>query len=188
MIPPADTPLRPLPADEPDIDISAQILIETLSARLLAGHSATAVLEAWCAERGLSGPALVARRLPGEDRPIRADQRHRFALGPDEPVLYRRVGLACGPHVLSEADNWYAPGRLTPEMNHLLESTQRPFGRVVHSLAPTRRNLGLRMLWTGGAVEADDKLFAIEAVLSTPDGVPFCEVHEIYLGAVLAGR
>ena len=36
-------------------------------------------------------------------------------IGPDEPVAYRHVRLRCGDHVLSEADNWYVPSRLTPE-------------------------------------------------------------------------
>lgn len=165
-------------------------LIETLSARLLAAHSATAVLEAWCAERGLAAdPRLTAVRVAGADKPLSAEQRERLAIGADELVRYRRVRLTCGGHVLSEADNWYVPGRLTPEMNTMLETTQAPFGRVVHPLAPTRRNLSLKMLWTPGDAELpgpENRLFFVEAVLSTAAGIPFCEVAETYTGAVLA--
>ncbi|MGU3537818.1 hypothetical protein [Methylobacterium sp. A54F] len=167
-------------------------MIETLRARILAGHSATAVLEAWCAEQGLADdPRLVARRLPGPDKPLSAAQRVRLAIGADEPVRYRRVRLLCGPHVLSEADNWYVPARLTREMNAALEETDAPFGRVVRPLAPTRRNLDLRMLWraTPGAWPAPgEPLFAVDAVLTTADGLPFCEVSETYTGAALSSR
>jgi hypothetical protein len=165
-------------------------VIETLRARLLAGPSATAVLEAWCAERGLSDdPRLVARRVAGADKPLSALQRQRLGLAADEPVRYRRVRLTCGAHVLSEADNWYVPARLTPEMNAALDTTEMPFGRVVRPLRPTRSNLGLRMIWqpVGGQMpDPGDALFSVEAVLSTGDGVPFCEVAETYTGAVLA--
>lgn len=164
-------------------------LIETLSARLLSAHSATAVLEAWCAERGLADdPRLVAVRLPGPDKPLSPAQRERLAVGPDEPIRYRRVRLTCGAHVLSEADNWYVPGRLTPEMNAVLDTTQTPFGRVVHPLKPMRRNLGIVTLWNPGEARVpgpSERLFSVEAVLSS-EGVPFCEVAETYTGAVLA--
>lgn len=183
MPPSAELPSHPM---SPGSDASSLILIEALSTRLLAGHSATAILEAWCAERGLSGQPLVAQRIPVAHRSLREERCRDFALTPGEELRYRRVRLSCGPHTLSEADNWYVPGRLTPEMNNLLESTQLPFGRVVHPMAPTRRNLDLRMIWSGGVPAATDALFAIEAVLSTADGVPFCEVHETYLGAVLS--
>lgn len=179
----------PLAIERPEAASETERLIETLSARLLSAHSATAVLEAWCAERGLADdPRLVAVRVPGPDKPLSALQRERLAIRPDEPVRYRRVRLTCGAHVLSEADNWYVPARLTPEMNAVLETTQTPFGRVVRPLSPTRRNLGIVTLWLPGRDAmpgADERLFSVEAVLST-QGVPFCEVAETYTGAVLA--
>lgn len=183
----AKEPAAIRPSDE---RAGTERLIETLSARLLAAHSATAVLEAWCAERGLAiDPHLTAVRIPGPDKPLSGVQRERLAIGPDEAVRYRRVRLTCGDHVLSVADNWYVPSRLTPEMNTVLETTQTPFGRVVHPLAPSRRNLSLKMLWTPTDIEMpgpDRKLFYVEAVLSTAAGLPFCEVAETYTGAVLA--
>ena len=49
---------------------------------------------------------------------------------------------------LSEADNWYVPGRLTEEMNHLLEETEAPFGKVVAALHPFRRTFETKLLWS----------------------------------------
>ncbi len=71
-------------------------------------------------------PHLVAERVPVADKPLTAAQRARLGIGPDEPVRYRRVRLACGDRVLSEADNWYVPARLTPEMNATLDTTRTP--------------------------------------------------------------
>ncbi len=188
MTPPAETRAHET-QDKTQDEAGARAVIETLSARLLAAPSATAVLEAWCAERGLAtDPRIVAVRVPGIDKLPSPTQRERLAVGPDEAVRYRRVRLTCGGHVLSEADNWYVPGRLTPEMNTALDATQAPFGTVVRPLKPSRRNLSLRMLWRPGEGTApgpDAPLFAVEAVLST-GGVPFCEVAETYTGAVLA--
>ena len=49
-------------------------------------------------------------------------------------MRYRRVQLACGDRVLSEADNWYLVGRLTLDMNTALERTETPFGVAVRAL------------------------------------------------------
>ena len=181
-------PMRPVSAEPVQPAEATAGLVAALRARILSGHSATAVLEAWCAERGLSAdPRLVARRIPGPDKPLDAAQRRRLGLAPDERVRYRRVRLACGVHVLSEADNWYVPGRLTPAMNAALDETDAPFGRVVRPLEPTRRNVALRPLRDADAPPPgpDDPLFEVDAVLATRSGLPFCEVAETYLGAVL---
>lgn len=163
-------------------------LIATLTERLRAGPSATAVLEAWCAARGLSRAELRAERLPGPETAPTDAQRYRLALTGDAPSRHRRVRLVCGPHVLSIADNWYVAARLTPAMNHALAETDVPFGRVVHALAPMRRTLAVRTLYAAAAPpSAAAPLFSIAALLATPDGVPFCEVEEVYLGAVLGG-
>lgn len=165
----------------------AAVLVADLRARILAAPSATAVLEAWCAERGLSQePRLVARRVAAPAKALTDEQRQRLAIGPDEPVRYRRVRLACGEHVLSEADNWYVPARLTPAMNAALDGTDAPFGRVVRPLGPSRRNIALRPAADPGPRPGrDTPLFEVDAVLTAGDGVPFCEVAETYLGAVL---
>ena len=177
--------LRSWLASEPAVD-DLDTPVMTLSAPALEHN--LAAMAAWCAERGLaSDPRIVAVRVPGLDKPAGAARRARLAVGPDEPVRYRRVRLACGDHVLSEADNWYVPARLTSEMNAALDGTQAPFGRVVRPLQPSRRNLSLTRLWqpeNGAMPGPAEPLFSVEAVLSA-GGVPFCEVAETYTGAVL---
>ena len=104
--------------------------------------------------------------------------------------------------MLSEADNWYVPARLTPDMNHMLETTDTPFGKAVAALHFRRHTLSADLLWRplpkgwemGVAPPADSTgpLFAPEyvlehrAVLMLPDGEPFSEVVETYTGEVLA--
>ncbi|MCJ2086497.1 hypothetical protein MKK88_10915 [Methylobacterium sp. E-005] len=163
-----------------------QALVSALRERILASDSATLALEGWCAEHRLAAdPHLVAQRLPGPDKPLTAAQRARLAIGPDEPVRYRRVRLVCGTHVMSEADNWYVPARLTPEMNALLDETRTPFGRVVRALAPVRRTVAVRAPTPEAEPRPDDPLFEVDAVLATGAGQPFCEVVETYLGTAL---
>lgn len=179
----------PLP-DRASIVDEAAGRLRDLCDRLVAGPSATAVLEAWCREHGASpGTHLVADIVPCPDRPPSSAQRERLELPRDSLVRYRRVRLTCAGRVLSEAENWYVPSRLTAAMNHLLDTSEVPFGRVVHDLAPARRNLGLRLLPAGrdpATAGPDAPLFAIEALLLRHDGLPLCEVAEIYTGAVLA--
>jgi hypothetical protein len=161
-------------------------LIASLRSRILAAHSATFALESWCADHKLADdPHLVAERLTVADKPLTAAQRTRLAIGPDEPVRYRRVRLACGDRVVSEADNWYVPARLTPEMNATLDGTRTPFGRVVRSLDPVRNTVAVRPRLQTREPGPDDPLFEVDAVLSTGAGEPFCEVVETYLGGAL---
>ena len=178
-----------LPGDAIPADDAARSLRE-LCARLVAGPSATAVLERWCRERGAaSSPGLVAQAVPGAERPPSPAQRERLEMPRDGLVRYRRVRLSCGSRVLSEAENWYVPERLTTAMNDLLDTSEVPFGRVVHALAPSRRNLGLRLLPAAedpASAAPHAPLFAIEALLLRQDGLPLCEVAETYIGAVLA--
>jgi chorismate-pyruvate lyase len=121
-------------------------------------------------------------------------------------VQYRHVQLRCGAHVLSEADNWYVPRRLTPEMNALLETTDTPFGKVVQSLRPYRRTVAVNMFWTplphgweqqkqpqhrsrrGRTLAIPKEVFQHRAVLYTADHLPFSEVLETYQAEVLAFR
>lgn len=181
-----DAAVAPKPADAPSPAEGPQALIASLRSRILAAHSATFALESWCADYKLAGdPHLVAERVAGADKPLTAAQRTRLAIGPDEPVRYRRVRLACGDRVLSEADNWYVPARLTPEMNATLDTTRTPFGRVVRPLAPVRNTVEVRAPLHSANLGPNDPLFEVDAVLSTGAGQPFCEVVETYLGGAL---
>ena len=128
--------------------LEALALIESLNADLLAHDSATLTIERWCADHRLADPArIVAERVSDADKPASAEVRAALDVKPDEPLGYRRVRLKCGDHVLSEADNWYVPARLTPEMNHVLETTDTPFGKAVAALHFRRHTLSADLLW-----------------------------------------
>jgi hypothetical protein len=183
--------------------LQALALIESLNADLLAHDSATLTIERWCADHRLADPArIVAERVSDAAKPASAEVREALDVKPGEPLGYRRVRLKCGDHVLSEADNWYVPARLTPEMNHALETTDTPFGKAVAALHFRRHTLSADLLWRplpagwemgeasapkeSGALTIPDHVLEHRAVLSMPDGEPFSEVVETYTGEVLA--
>ena len=180
--------------------VEALALLETLNSELLSNNSATLTLERWCDVHHLaSPPRLEAVRVPGVDKPVSPEQRQELHVTPTEPVRYRRVQLACGSTVLSEADNWYVPSRLTPEMNKLLDTTDTPFGRAVQTLHFQRRTLSSKLLWhplpdgweinaasiNAAVVPMPATLLEHRAVLTLPDGTPFSEVVESYTANVL---
>ena len=152
---------------------------------LAINHSATEALTQWCKLRGLANPPqIVAQAVKSEmvtpDGAIRA----MLAIDASEPVRYRQVHLRCGDTVLSIADNWYVPARLTPEMNHLLESSDIPFGRVVAPLGYTREQLATVHGRAPGCPEGT--VLSVRAVLRLPDGRPISTVAECYTAANLA--
>ncbi|MFY9658088.1 MAG: hypothetical protein WAK01_16165 [Methylocystis sp.] len=181
--------------------LEALALIETLNAELLASKSATATLETWCAEHHMAEtPKIVAKRAAAPEKTASAETRRRLSVSEGETVQYRHVQLVCGAHVLSEADNWYVPGRLTEEMNHLLEETEAPFGKVVAALHPFRRTFETKLLWSplpsgwemGARAEEDAPAPAAphaviehRALVYGEDQRPFSEVDETYTSGVL---
>ncbi|MFG1371810.1 hypothetical protein V5F32_06525 [Xanthobacter oligotrophicus] len=191
--------------DTPATRRAAQDFIETLNRELLAQPSATLTLERWCGARGIGDPALVRaeRERAGEDP---APEEVRALLGADAqtPVRHRRVRLTCGAIVLSEADNYYRPDRLTTEMNAILDATDTPFGKVVRPLDFRRRTLETRLLWQPadearpsgasagpsagplGPLVMPRFVLAHRAVLTLPDGTPFSALIERYTSGVLA--
>jgi hypothetical protein len=188
-------------ASSPFTRLEALALIETLNAELLASKSATATLETWCADHRMAeAPKILAKRAAAPEKPASAETRRRLSVSDAEIVKYRRVQLVCGGHVLSEADNWYVPGRLTEEMNRLLEETETPFGKVVAALHPFRRTFQTKLLWsplpsgweTGARAEEDapappapHALIEHRALLYGEDQQPFSEVDETYTNGVL---
>jgi len=140
--------------------------------------------------------------VTGTEKPPTPEQRRELRVTPAEAIRYRHVRLRCGTVVLSEADNWYVPGRLTPAMNRLLETTDMPFGKVVRALDFRRHTLSAALLWlplpenwelnpaaTGGRaaqLQIPPKLLEHRALLTLPDGTPFSEVVETYTENVLA--
>ena len=183
--------------------LEALALLETLNAELLSHDSATLTLDCWCAAHRLASPArTVAERTAGAEQAPTDEQRRLLGVSATEPVRYRRVRLICGDHVLSEADNWYVPARLTPEMNRLLDTTDTAFGRAVQALDFHRRTLSVKLLWSplpqdwemgaplperkGSTLTIPHAVLEHRAVLTLPDGTPFSEVVETYTGQVLA--
>ncbi len=165
---------------------SAFARVSALNADLLAHDSATETLRRWCVGRHLEDPAkIVAHRVLGVDKPASAEVRRLLHAAPGETIRYRRVALACGDHVLSNADNWYRPGALTPQMNAELEATDHPFGAVVRPLDFRRRTLSATVLIGARNRRVPAALIRHKAVLETPDGRPFSLVVETYTRAVL---
>lgn len=188
-------------ADWPDTAVTrleALALIETLNAELLASSSATLTLEKWCRDHALSETTQVlAHRMDAANEPPDAATRSDLQVAAAETVRYRRVELTCGTHVLSVAENWYVPGRLTPAMNQQLDNTQVPFGKVVQPYHPRRENILARLLWqplpegwesghlapwdsASAHLEMPAGLLEHRAILQTAAHGPIAEVHEIY--------
>ncbi|KPL69448.1 hypothetical protein SZ64_15840 [Erythrobacter sp. SG61-1L] len=154
-------------------------LLSRFEAALAAQDSATAALEGWCAARGIAQPArIVASPAGGPIRPATTRNRIVLEVSESEPVGYRHVALRCGDKILSEAHNWYVPGRLTPEINQQLETSDIPFGKAVKSLGFTRE----RLFETRGPIEGcpPDTILHHRAVLRLPDGRPISTVIECY--------
>ena len=165
----------------------ARRLVAELNADLLSHDSATETLQRWCGSRHLADPAkIVAQRVLGRDKPAGAEVRRLLRAAPGEPIRYRRVALACGDHVLSNADNWYRPGALTAQMNAELDTTDHPFGAVVRPLGFRRHTLSATILISTKDHAAPDAVIRHKAVLETPDGAPFSLVVETYTKEVLA--
>jgi chorismate-pyruvate lyase len=189
-------------ADNFESRLEILALIETLNADLLASRSATDTLTQWCAAHNMSvEPKIVAHRDKDAAKPLSPAQRQDLGIGAEEPVVYRHVELACGDHVLSEADNWYVPSRLTPEMNRALTTSDVPFGRVVRPLQPRRQTIAVTLLWqplpsgwdmqkpsadhASGPLSIPPLLFEHRAVVTRADGQPIAEVDETYRADVL---
>ncbi|MGO9134614.1 MAG: hypothetical protein ACLP8A_11295 [Methylovirgula sp.] len=177
-------------------------LVETLNGELLASRSATDTLTHWCAVHHMAEvPKIVAHVQPGAQKPLNDEQRRDLDIGPNEPVVYRHVDLACGSHVLSQADNWYVPSRLTPAMNATLQTTTTPFGIVIRPLHPQRRTIAVKFLWQAlpqgwemQRLKDDDAsktlalpalLFQHRALVYDDKARPLSEVVETYTAAIL---
>ena len=205
------SPTRPLPpwSDSFTSRVEALALLQSLNADLLSHDSATLTLDRWCDAHRMASPAkVVAERVRDAEKPPTPELRQTLAVEASEPVRYRRVRLRCGEHVLSEADNWYVPARLTAEMNKALDSSDIAFGRAVQALHFQRRTLKANLLWaplpegwemrsaaagnTAGAGQKPGRLqipphvLQHQAVLTVPDGTPISVVVETYTSAVLA--
>jgi hypothetical protein len=190
--------------DTPVARLEALALIESLNAEILSSSSATLTLERWCRDHALAdSPQILAHRVDVPSAPPSTEVLSDLQVSSADPVRYRRVELTCGSHVLSVAENWYVPSRLTPEMNRLLDETQTPFGKVVLPLKPHRETRAMQYLWsplpegwerlrnaastgmpdTGGTaapLNIPPALFEHRAVLYAQAHVAIAEVREVY--------
>ena len=183
--------------------LEALALLQSLNADLLSHDSATLTLDRWCASHHLSDPpTITAERVHDVDKPATAAQRELLQVSATEPLGYRRVRLHCGAHVLSEADNWYVPSRLTAQMNDALNNSDIAFGRAVQALQFRRRTLSATLLWAPlpegwemavpavrvAAAKLTVPPFVLQhtAVLALPDGTPISALTETYTSEVLA--
>jgi chorismate-pyruvate lyase len=199
---PAQEPVSSWP-DTPAIRIEALAVLESLNADLLSNDSATLTLDRWCSAHRMASPAKVeAARVHGADKEPTEETRKLLNVSSTEPVRYRHVRLHCGDHVLSEADNWYVPARLTSDMNQVLDTTDTAFGRAVQALNFHRHTLSAHLLWSPmpegwemqhalpkvskGPLKVPSEVIQHRAVLSLPDGTPFSMVVETYTDQVLA--
>lgn len=172
---------------------AASAVLDRFETALDSRDSATVTLGQWCADHHLADPPkIVAVRDHEPGAPAPVEVRAALHAAPDEPVRYRRVALACGTHVLSEADNWYRPAALTAEMNRVLDETDTPFGLVVKPLDYRRMTLGVERLFDPAhqPARADGALAVPHAVLRhravlTAAGEPFSLVVETYTSEVL---
>ena len=192
--------------DTPIVRLEALALIQSLEVELLSHDSATLTLDHWCRDHHLAEAAqITAVPVPEGQKPPSTEQRARLGVSATETVRYRHVRLRCGEHVLSEAENWYVPSRLTPEMNRQLESTDLPFGRIVQPLHFQRHTEEATLLWSplphgwesasvptphaagnAGPLEIPAQLIRHRARLLLPDGTPIAEVIETYSSQILA--
>ncbi|MEO6716977.1 MAG: hypothetical protein ABIM50_06980 [Novosphingobium sp.] len=164
---------------------AAPLSLANFERNLASHHSATEALTQWCRLRGLANPPrIVARAVKSEIVSPDDTVRALLAIVASEPVRYRQVHLLCGDTVLSIADNWYVPARLTAEMNRALESSDIPFGRVVAPLDYTREQLA--SIHGRGPGCPDGTVLSVRAVLRLPDGLPISMVAECYTAANLA--
>lgn len=181
-------------------------LMQSLNASILGSTSATASLQQWCADHHMAAnPKISARLITSAANPPTPEQLQRLQVSNASELKYRLVQLSCGNQILSVAENWYVPARLTADMNNLLDNTDTPFGKAVQPLAPFRRTFEVKLLWSplpqgwelapAAAQQVDSKpqqaltipaeLFSHRAVLYSKDNLPIAEVSEHYQGALL---
>ena len=190
-------PIHPPWRDTLVTRLAAAALIAQLRIELLTQPSATLTLEHWCAAHHLAAKPLILAELQHDHPPLPAAERLRLKIGASEPVRVRHVLLTCGGQTLSEANNWYVPARLTADMNHRLDTTDMPFGKVVAALDFKRVTVSSVLLWSSlpadwpatptpppalqGRLVVPDRLFENRAILTRgQDQLPFADLVETY--------
>jgi chorismate-pyruvate lyase len=142
---------------------------EALHEALLASASATAVV------RQMFGDPVEIQRMPAVAEPPDADICADLASDPDA-IVHRRVTLRAAGRAVSEADLWYVPGRLPPDMAEALATTNIPFGTIVAPLRPSRELASFRFCHP-----PEHSVLEHRALLRDANGNPIAFVHERYL-------
>ena len=155
-------------------------------AKLASNDSATQALTEWCKMRHLAEPSVIhaehIRKVAANDPP--AKMRRLLDIGHGEPLVMRRVHLACGDKTLSIAWNWFVPARLTPSMREALETSNVPFGKVAAPLGYRREPL--ETLAGAGENCPRGTISTHRALLRLPDSRPLAYVIECYTAANIA--
>jgi len=162
---------------------SSAATIEEFERTLAAQDSATAALGEWCERHKIAAASSIRASVVERSANASAETRQILNLGPQDPVGYRHVRLSCGHAILSEAYNWFAPARLTPDMNQALGEGDTPFGKIAAPLGFRR----VRLLEERGTAEfcPPDTILIHRALLRLPDGLPLAYVVECYTAANL---
>jgi hypothetical protein len=173
--------------------------VDALARHITSHSTATAALNAWCAERmARQHESIVARVLADEDAD-RANYKGSLTIEDGEQIRYRKVALVWGDATVSEAENWYFPNRLPPAMRTQLLSTNLPFGEVVRDLQPRRTSVAVysdedlekgglgpeqcvnRLKGVVGFSPLKSFVLHVSAVLTAAaSGLVIAEVHEHY--------
>jgi hypothetical protein len=153
--------------------------IAAFEAALAAAATATGLLQRLCGETPVR--AEVDRDASA---PAGADSLARLGVANESALGYRRVRLMAGARLLSVAENWFVPVRLTPAMCDALETGDKPFGAVIAPLAPRRLPLSVQRLW-GGRGDPPDALLSVRAMIVSGAGMPLAIVSERYQRGVL---
>jgi hypothetical protein len=82
--------------------------------------------------------------------------------------------------MLSEADLWFVPSRLLPDMVQALASTDTPFGRIVGPLRPRRITIDAVHHAAPSPVGLEHRALLVAAI------GPIGEVHERYPASLKA--
>jgi hypothetical protein len=184
--------------------LEATALLQSLNVELLTSESEKETLARWCvSHRLVSNPQIAIERvLDAEELPTAA-QRTMLDTSAKESVRHRKVRVFCGSAVLLEADDWYLPSRVSPQVNALIESTELPLERAVQIAYFRRRTLSATLLWPQlpelrelgsekGLTESQAiqplpaRVLTHHVLLMLPDGTPFGEIQANYMSNVLA--
>lgn len=166
--------------------------LERFDALMRSSGSATATLTEWMRARAMRAQVdVVAHVRADQAADLPAGLAQRLKLTDAGSIAYRRVWLSCEGRVLSVAENWFVPERLTSVMRQQLAAGKIPFGNVIKPFTPVRRTLSSRKLWSPSDEQAaacsrlPTTLLHHHAIVSDRLGLPICEVSEIYTRNIL---